>query len=111
MTAKIGDTVAFRCNVTGYPEPVVTWQLYGMALHASNASTAQIKYIQSSEKGTQVLKIADVQQAEDGGRYSCYVGNNNGTPLSATAYLQIQGTVHVCHNVFWIRLTLKSAQI
>ena len=94
VTAEIGDTATFRCKVTGYPEPAVTWQLYGTAIDTSNAPAAQSKYHQSSANGMHVLTITDVQQEEDGGRYSCYVRNDIGMPLFVSAYLQVQGTVY-----------------
>ena len=91
VTAEIGDTVTFCCNVTGYPEPTVTWQVNGMAINTSNASATQSKYNQSSEEGIHVITIIDVQQEEDGGRYSCHFENNVGRALES-AYLKIQGT-------------------
>ena len=111
VITRIGDDVTFCCNVAGYPRPAVTWQLYGMAINALNASATQSKYSQSSEKGIHLLTITDVQQ-EDGGRYRCYVGNDNGVPLFVTAYLHVQGTVYLlvpwllCIHLLGVFLTL-----
>ena len=97
VTAEIGGTVTFCCNVTGFPEPTVTWQLDGMAINKSNSSIAQSKYNQSRKEGMHVITITDVQLEEDGGRYSCHFENDVGKELQS-AYLQIQGTIQVQHS-------------
>ena len=93
VTAAVGATVTFRCNVTGFPEPVVTWELNGMPINTSKEATAQGKINQSSEKDSHVLTVTDVQQGADSGLYICRIHNNHGVPLFESAYLEIQGTV------------------
>ena len=100
VTAEIGDTVTFQCNVTGHPELAVTWKLYEMAINTSNSSTTHGKYNQSRKRGLHVLTITDVQQEENGRRYSCCVGNGNGNLLIQSAYLRIQGTVQVQYSIY-----------
>ena len=110
MIAAVGATVTFHCNVTGFPEPDVTWKLNGMPVNASNAATAQEKYSQSTEKEVHVLTITDVhvQQGTDSGLYSCCIHNNHdmnnygtGTLSCQGAYLHIQGILYTINQIIF----------
>ena len=94
VTAAVGATVAFRCNVTGSPRPAVTWERNGMPINSSSTAEAQGKYNQSSEEDIHLLTITNVQQT-DSGLYSCRVHNNHEMPLFQSAHLNIQGITKV----------------
>jgi hypothetical protein len=98
VRSAIGNLVTFHCRMTGNPEPTVTWQLFGTAI---DTSEAQNKYRQSRDNAIHVLAVLAVQQ-EDSGLYSCYIRNDIGKPLLATASLKI-GTAftHLCYTTTW----------
>ena len=86
VTAYVGDTVKFRCNVTGSPLPAVSWQQNGITLDVLNTSIEQSSSFLSS-----ILTLPDVKR-DVIGYYKCIVGNNYGEQVSQRAYLLIQGT-------------------
>jgi hypothetical protein len=85
VTAFIGDSVEFHCNVTGSPLPGVSWQRHEITLDVLNVSTKQSSLFLGS-----VLTLQNVQQ-EDRGHYKCIARNNYGEKVSQRAILIIQG--------------------
>ena len=87
VTASVGDTVKFRCNVTGSPLPAVWWQQNGITLDVLNTSIEQSSSFLSS-----ILTLPDVQRGDASGYHKCIVRNKYGEKVSQRAYLLIQGT-------------------
>ena len=94
VTAKVKNTVQFHCNVTGYPNPTVTWLLNGAEINTTSRSELKEegKYRHSWDRSAHVLTIADVQYVQDGNRYSCRAVNAYGAAESNSAFLLVQGT-------------------
>jgi hypothetical protein len=88
MTVAAGDTVTFRCTVTGSPAPEVTWERNGLLVNATNTVVAREKYDQSNEE-VHTLTVTDVQKGVDSGEYSCHIHDTYGRPSVQSALLSV----------------------
>ena len=79
-----GDKLELKCEVTGYPVPVVVWVKDDVELK----STDRISFQPYKDSTTGQLKIFDLDYADDG-NYSC-VAKNEFDPLTAKAYMKVR---------------------
>lgn len=70
IEAKVSETVAIKCHVTGIPTPTVRWLVNGQPLDRTDQ-----RYYISRDGGT--IKISDLQ-VSDTGRYTCIAKNSVG---------------------------------
>uniref|UniRef100_A0A3Q2Z789 Obscurin, cytoskeletal calmodulin and titin-interacting RhoGEF a n=2 Tax=Hippocampus comes TaxID=109280 RepID=A0A3Q2Z789_HIPCM len=82
-TAKIGQTVKLSCQVTGSPQPVITWLKDGLALEDDP------RHIITADRSGTCILILDSLTAEDSGQYVCYATSSMGsTGTLATVVVQ-----------------------
>ena len=81
-----GYDAQFQCNVSGQPNPIVSWQHNG-----KNLNRVLLRYRVREVGGVHTLTIKSVMKA-DNGQYTCSVTNTYGTVRSSA---ELTGTVHV----------------
>lgn len=72
LTVNDGESLTLSCNVTGDPEPQVTWTKNNKPL--SSSEVVDLKY----KNGVATLRINEVYP-EDEGEYVCKATNSIGT--------------------------------
>ena len=83
-TVDVGDNVEFRCSVTGYPQPKVTWSRGKGKIIPNTVVTNE-----------QTLKLENIQ-SDDEGDYICTAENRGGKVIQR-GLLYVRGTVQTLY--------------
>ncbi|XP_010225500.1 PREDICTED: vascular endothelial growth factor receptor 1-like, partial [Tinamus guttatus] len=96
ITVMEGSPVTLEVEVTGFPEPALTWYKKGQKLTANG----HLKLLQKETKHTLFIqKVCD----KDAGLYVVRAKNSNGT-VSSSAILHVQGNRPPITRIDWITL-------
>ena len=81
-TVDIGDSIEFRCSVTGYPTPTITWKRGGGRKLLPDTATTEGAY----------LRLKHIQ-SEDEGDYICTAKNDGGV-VRRRGLLYVRGNIY-----------------
>lgn len=92
ITNNTGSSIAFSCEVKGWPVPAIEWRVQSESAHVALPSdnariSVQSRGGPSDYEMTSWLQMVDLKR-EDSGIYICHATNSEGS-ASARAYLTI----------------------
>lgn len=87
VTARVGDNVEIKCDVTGTPPPPIVWRRNDMDLSALNEEDIKV-FIDGS------LYLTNVQLVH-GGNYTCHAQRNNDVIQTHILHVHTVPEVHV----------------
>ena len=95
QTVAVGESVQFRCAVSGRPTPLITWKRNGIPLDVIIEQLLRQskldKYYHLKVGSVFMLDVRNVEREEENDHYTCKGKNDYGSLESKKAYLSIAG--------------------